>query len=138
MNKPPYGLADPAVGAARSIRHARVWFAIALIACLSVCLSCAEAMAGERSVAGTVLPSSGTTVGSKPVQPISPTPPSTAGSLSGPGRGSRCAALRRRYAQSQSCFAHFRLKNGGLRPGAFQKCKQIKNPALQCGSAVVG
>lgn len=67
---------------------------------------------------------------------------SSGASTGSPGRSpsgsSRCATLRKAYAQSQVCFAHYRLKNGGLRPGAFRHCKQIKNPSVQCGSAVVG
>lgn len=97
----------------------------------------------ERSVPGAVRPSTGTTSGSKalPQEAATQRPSSaaTAGSLSGPPAGSsRCAILRKTYAQSQTCFAHYRLKNGGLRPGAFKHCKQMKNPSLQCGSAVVG
>ncbi len=93
-----------------------------------------------RSTPGTVVPSTGTTGGAKalaPTQAAQPKP--NAGSLSGPGpAGGRCAALRKRYAQSQACFERFRLQNGGLRPGASKSCKQIKNPSLQCGSEIVG
>lgn len=93
-----------------------------------------------RSVPGTVVPSTGTTAGTRALEPVQPPPPnSNAGSLSGPGHASgRCAALRKRYAQSQACFQRFRLQNGGLRPGASKYCRQIKNPSLQCGSEVVG
>ena len=59
---------------------------------------------------------------------------SSAGSLIGPGqRDARCANLRKRYAQSEACFARYRMKNRGLRPGAFQHCKQLKDPSVECG-----
>lgn len=80
-----------------------------------------------RSTPGSVVPSTGTTGGSKALTTL----PSSKGT-------SRCDALRKRYAESQACFEHFRLKNGGLRPGAAKQCKEIKNPSLQCGSEVVG
>ncbi|MEO7056008.1 MAG: hypothetical protein ABI281_02800 [Caldimonas sp.] len=92
-----------------------------------------------RSVSGTVTPSTGTTAGSKVVQTkksVAPVP--AAGSLSGSPEAGRCAALRKRYAQSQACFQQFRLKNGGLRPGASRHCKSIKNPSTTCGSEIVG
>ena len=93
-----------------------------------------------RSVPGSVVPSSGTTAGPSisPQKQTSPPSPTNAGSLSGPGqRNGRCAILRKRYAQSEACFAHYRMKNRGLRPGAFQRCKQLKDPSVECGSAVV-
>jgi hypothetical protein len=49
-------------------------------------------------------------------------------------RGASCATRRKRYAQSEACFARFRMKNRGLRPGAFKHCKQMKDPAGDCGS----
>jgi hypothetical protein len=55
-------------------------------------------------------------------------------SLSGSGR---CATLRKRYAQSEACFSHYRLKNRGLKPCAFQHCRQLKDPSWECGSVVV-
>jgi len=92
-----------------------------------------------RAVSGTVIPSSGTTAGSKAVAPVhSATPAPVAGSLSGPSGIGQCATLRKRYAQSQSCYQHYRLKNGGLRPGGAKHCKQIENPSVKCGSEVVG
>jgi len=57
-------------------------------------------------------------------------------SLSGPAAPD-CAALRKRYAASQACFAPYRLANGGLRPQAFKKCHNIPDPALTCGPATV-
>ncbi len=92
-----------------------------------------------RSVSGTVTPSTGTTAGSKVVPTRkSDAPAPAAGSLSGSPKAGRCAALRKRYAQSQACFQRFRLKNGGLRPGASEQCKSIKNPSTKCGSEIVG
>lgn len=83
-----------------------------------------------RSTPGTVVPSTGTTGGEKALTPA-PAPPQTRSTA-------RCAALRKRYAESQACFQRFRLQNGGLRPGAARQCKEIKNPSLQCGSEIVG
>jgi hypothetical protein len=74
---------------------------------------------GARSVPGTVVPSTGTTA------------------LGGAGqRDGRCAVLQKRYAESEACFARYRMKNHGLRPGAFQHCKQLKDPSAGCGPAV--
>ena len=60
----------------------------------------------------------------------------TAGSLSGPAAPD-CAALRKRYAASQACFAPYRLANGGMKPQAFKKCHDMPDPALTCGPATV-
>jgi hypothetical protein len=49
----------------------------------------------------------------------------------------QCAVLRKKYAQSEACFAHYRMQNRGLRAGAFQRCKQLKDPSVECGSAAV-
>ncbi len=102
--------------------------------------SAAEPVNDGRSTPGTVVPSTGTTAGAKALAPSQASQPkSNAGSLSGSDpANSRCAVLRKRYAQSQACFERFRLHNGGLRPGASKACKQIKNPSLQCGSEIVG
>ncbi len=108
----------------------------------------ADSVSGARSVPGTVVPSTGTTGGARALEPapwLRPVPPAntskTAGSLSGTRSigtdSAACTALRRTYAQSQACFAPFRLANGGLRPEAFRRCKQIENPSVKCGSAVV-
>ncbi len=132
MNIPSPRSIRPTTVTSRSIGRRLAQPALTALLCLS-----AAAMAAE-TVPGTVVPSTGTTQGSKATQPPSPAPPSTAGSLSGPDKDNRCPELRKRYAQSQSCFSRFRLKNGGLKPGAYRKCKEVPNPALQCGSAVVG
>ena len=63
-------------------------------------------------------------------------PAKTAGSLSGPAAPD-CAALRKRYAASQACFAPYRLANGGVRREAFRKCRSMPDPALTCGPATV-
>jgi hypothetical protein len=132
INVPSPRSIQPTTATSRPIGRRLAQPALTALLCLS-----AAAMAAE-TVPGTVVPSTGTTQGSKAAQPRSPAPPSTAGSLSGPDKDNRCPALRKRYAQSQSCFSRFRLKNGGLKPGAYRKCKEIPNPSLQCGSAVVG
>ena len=59
-----------------------------------------------------------------------------AGSLSGPA-ANECTALRQEYAKSQACFAPYRLANGGLKPEAAARCKEVANPAPKCGSEVV-
>ena len=95
---------------------------------------------GARSVPGSVMPSTGTTAGTSvsPQTRTSLASSSNAGSLNGPvERDARCANLRKRYARSEACFARYRMKNHGLRPGAFQQCKQLKDPSVECGSAVV-
>ncbi len=95
--------------------------------------------ADGRSVSGTVVPGSGTTGGSKVLPARNSAPPApVAGSLSGAPEAGRCATLRKRYAQSQACYQRFRLKNGGLRPGASKQCKPVENPATKCGSEIVG
>lgn len=93
---------------------------------------------GVRSVPGSVVPSTGTTAdyGASPkMQPSLPSS-SNAGLLGAPGQGNaRCANLRKRYAQSEACFARYRMKNHGLRSGAFQHCKQLEDPSVECGLA---
>jgi hypothetical protein len=86
--------------------------------------SAADGPSDDRSTPGTVVPSTGT----------------TAAPSSGPvsqGDSPACAALRKQYAQSQACFGRYRLANGGLKPQAFKQCREIQNPAVKCGSAVV-
>ena len=114
---------------------------LAVGASLSVLSAAADPVQDGRSTPGTVVPSSGTTAGARiPNAAPAQRSGSKAGSLNGPAssQGDRCAVLRKRYAQSQACFERFRLKNGGLRPGASRQCKQIENPAVKCGSEVVG
>lgn len=68
-----------------------------------------------------------------------PAPPSSsgAGSPSRTGqRGARCTMLRKRYARSEACFNRYRMKNHGLRSGAFQRCEQLKDPSSECGPVV--
>lgn len=135
-------LSSPTQRAGRvSSRALALAILFAAAASLSMPSNAADTENDGRSTPGTVVPSSGTTGGARALTPApAPHPSTRAGSLSGPETGStgRCAALRKRYAQSQACFERFRLHNGGLRPGAFKQCKQIKNPSLQCGSEIVG
>ena len=63
-------------------------------------------------------------------------PAKVAGSLSGPAPPD-CAALRKRYAESQACFSPYRLANGGIKPEAFKRCHEMPDPALTCGPAIV-
>ncbi len=109
-------------------------------ACLATGALAADLPAGDRSTPGTAAPSTGVTV----PDPSAPSPQPTvsaatakkAGSLSGPA-ASECAALRQEYAKSQACFAPYRLANGGLKPEAARRCKEVVNPAPKCGSEVV-
>ena len=39
-----------------------------------------------------------------------------------------CEEQKKRFMESQACFAKFRLANGGLRPEAFQHCTEVKQP----------
>jgi hypothetical protein len=102
----------------------------------------AEPPTHARSTPGSVVPSSGTTAASAPQGGLRPARASeaargrTAGSLSGPPARD-CDALRRRYAQSQACFAPYRLANGAVRPEAFERCREMPDPALTCGPAIV-
>ena len=102
----------------------------------------AEPPTHARSTPGSVVPSSGTTAASAPQGVLRPARTSdaargrTAGSLSGPPARD-CDALRRRYAQSQACFAPYRLANGAVRPEAFERCREMPDPALTCGPAIV-
>ena len=64
----------------------------------------------------------------------------TAGSLDGNASApanrpsaKSCAALRKQYLQSQVCFDHYRLADGGLRPGAAKHCRNVVDPSPRCG-----
>lgn len=99
----------------------------------------ADPVGSERTTPGTVAPSTGVTVPTPaPAVPTAParTAAKKAGSLSG-ATGIDCTALRREYARSQACFAPYRLANGGLRPEASKRCREVPNPAPKCGSEVV-
>jgi len=116
---------------------------VAALALALVALDCpaADPPSGARATPGSVVPSSGTTAASAPesmpapARPPRSAPGKTAGSLSGPPPAD-CAALRRRYAQSQACFSPYRLANGGIKPEAFKRCREMPDPALVCGPAV--
>ena len=120
--------------------------ALAVAAAASLATSpghAADPPSSDRSVAGERVPSTGVTVPEQPAQPKVPSQTraprsakATAGSLSG-GQASNCDVLRARYRRSQSCFAPYRLQNGGIKPEAFKFCKQVPNPSLKCGSAVI-
>ena len=103
-------------------------------------LFAADATDVARSVPGATVPGTGRTETPtvSPQRQASLPSTSSGASLSGPGPADgRCAALRKQYAKSQACFARYRMKNRGLRPGAFQRCKQLKDPSWACGPATV-
>lgn len=120
----------------------RPTFPVLLLVAIMVCTwqesqsFAAAAYYSDRLVADSAAPSSGVAADSSTAlrERTSPPPSFDAGSLRGPGR---CATLRKRYAQSEACFARYRMKRRGLRPGAFQHCKQLKDPSWECGSVVV-
>ena len=39
-----------------------------------------------------------------------------------------CEARKRRYRESQECFAPYRTATGGIKRGAFQHCVELKQP----------
>ena len=39
-----------------------------------------------------------------------------------------CEKQLKKYLDSQACFAPYRLKDGGIKPEAFQKCTEVKEP----------
>lgn len=100
----------------------------------------ADLTESDRSVSGTAVPSSGMTPGPSvsPQKQVSPPSSANAAPLSGAVQSDRrCAILQKRYALSEACFAQYRMKNRGLRPGAFQRCKALKDPSSECGPAVL-
>lgn len=118
---------------------------VAALALSLFALDCAAAdpPGDARATPGSVVPSSGMAASSVPRSAERPArkasaarPGRTAGSLSGPPPPD-CAALRRRYAQSQACFAPYRLANGGIKPEAYKHCRDMPDPALTCGPATV-
>ena len=44
-----------------------------------------------------------------------------------------CETSRRRYRESQECFAPFRLANGAVRAEAFKHCTVVPDPSVACG-----
>ena len=116
----------------------RVFPGLACAAFLATSALAADPPASDRSTAGTAAPSTGVTVpeaSAPPVPASSATTVKKAGSLSGPA-ASECASLRQEYAKSQACFAPYRLANGGIKPEAAGRCKEVTNPAPKCGSDV--
>ena len=136
-------LRDESQAAANRAQHLAL--AVTVLVAMTICTwpgsqtFAADPPEAARSAPGSVAPSTGTTAdpGASPKKRTSPSA-SSAGSLSGSGQGdTRCATLRKRYAQSEACFARFRMKNRGLKSGAFQRCKQLQDPSIECGPAVV-
>ncbi len=123
----------------RSARRVMVVLVLAVCPWLSAQTFAAEKPESDRSVPGSVVPSTGTTAGPGASRQDQRSEPSSAsaGSQSAPRQADTCATLRKKYARSQACFSRFRLKNGGLKPGAFQRCKEVTDPSLQCGPAIV-
>lgn len=39
-----------------------------------------------------------------------------------------CQAAQRKYEESAACFAPYRNVNGGIKPEAFEHCKEMKQP----------
>lgn len=63
--------------------------------------------------------------------------PGSAASLSGAPKAASapidCETLRRRYGESQACFAPFKNVNGTMKPGANETCTEVPDPSPQCG-----
>jgi hypothetical protein len=114
---------------------AQVLVAILLSAWPAARTFAADRPDNDRSVSSTAVPSSGTTPGpSFSMQNRALQPSNVNASARGlPAQSDkRCVLLRKRYARSEACFARYRMKNGGLRPGAFKHCKQMKDPSSDC------
>lgn len=45
-----------------------------------------------------------------------------------------CEQAQRKYRESLDCFAPFVIKGGGVRPEAFQRCQEMKEPPQCSGS----
>ena len=56
-----------------------------------------------------------------------------ASSATSPTPESDCATLQRLFAESQECFAPYRMDNGAVRPEAFEKCTELPDPSPKCG-----
>jgi hypothetical protein len=46
----------------------------------------------------------------------------------------RCAQWRRDYEQNQDCFNQYRTVNGAIRSEAYQVCREVPDPAAECGA----
>ena len=57
----------------------------------------------------------------------------TAASAAPTGAQADCETSRRRYRESQECFAPFRLANGAVRAEAFEHCTVVPDPSVTCG-----
>jgi hypothetical protein len=110
--------------------------AASVVSLLSLPSLAADPPAGARATPGTVAPSTGTTAPvpdpARAASGNSPRPAKTAGSLSGRSPAD-CAAMRKRFAESQACFAPYRLANGAIRPEAYKRCHQMPDPSATCG-----
>jgi hypothetical protein len=52
-------------------------------------------------------------------------------------REAQCLALRRRYLESDACYAPFRNANGSVKVEAFDKCgPAVPEPVGECASTV--
>jgi len=58
-------------------------------------------------------------------QPQPSSKPATGGAE---GDRQACEEQKRRFMESQACFQKYRLANGGLRPEAYQRCTEVKQP----------
>ena len=64
-----------------------------------------------------------------PNKPHSDSPPLPAAAGTD-NKESRCEAEKRKYMESQACFAPYRTATGGVEAEAFQHCVEVKEP--QC------
>jgi hypothetical protein len=114
--------------------------AASAVSLLSLSSLAADPPKDARATPGTVVPSTGTTAPahdpSRAASGNSARPAKTAGSLSGRPPAD-CAAMRKRFAESQACFAPYRLANGAIRPEAYKHCHQMPDPSATCGPETV-
>ena len=115
--------------------------ALATISLVSLESWAADPPGGARPTRPTAGAASGTAVSASApngaANKSTPRTAKTAGSLSGPPSASDCAMRRKHYAESQACFAPYRVANGSVRPEAYQRCKDMPDPALTCGPPTV-
>ena len=91
----------------------------------------AEARARQAASAPPAAPPGGRPV---PLTGTGGAPAASLGAASQAGADTRdCASWQRRYAESQECFAPYKLVNGGTKPEGYQKCVEVPDPASQCG-----
>ncbi|HEY2190350.1 MAG TPA: hypothetical protein VGH48_17465 [Caldimonas sp.] len=116
-------------------------FIVHAVAASAVSLLSPQSLAADppkdpRATSGTVMPSSGTTVpvpdAARAASGNSPKPAKTVSSLSRRPPAD-CAAMRKRFADSQACFAPYRLANGAIRAEAYKRCRETPDPSATCG-----